>query len=149
MAKRMSSPLTVFRFSCWHFSEATDMVVKVSNLVKRLERRATHTFACDEGNKLAHAFLHAFFCFFCDFGIFRKGRFHYSSNWGKITNVSIGNGVSIAISRALLMTYRLRGFMGHDEPLLVEERKDHRMERRTMLVQINPFSQETSQMRIW
>lgn len=47
------------------------------------------TFAGDERDELAHALLHAFLCFFGDFGIVGESRFHNARDWSKVTNVSI------------------------------------------------------------
>lgn len=47
------------------------------------------TFTCYKGDELADAFLHAFFSFFGDFGVFRECCLHNSSNWSKISYVSI------------------------------------------------------------
>ena len=49
----------------------------------------THTFAGNEANELAHAFLHAFLCFFRYLRILGKRCFHDTGNWSKVVNVSI------------------------------------------------------------
>lgn len=57
----------------------------------------THTLAGDEGDELAHALLHALLGFFCDFGIFGKGKLHDSRDWSKVTYVSIGRGIAVRV----------------------------------------------------
>ena len=48
-----------------------------------------HTFARDEADELAHAFLHALFGFLGDFGIVGQGGLHDAGHWSKVANVSI------------------------------------------------------------
>jgi hypothetical protein len=81
-----------------------------------------HTFAGDEGDKLADAFLHAFFCFFGDLGVLWKRRLHYSSDWRKVADVSIGRACTITtVSRCMLTRRRRRRVVGrHDQSLFVE-----------------------------
>ncbi len=59
----------------------------------KIGRKATtqrvRTFACDERDELAHAFLHALFGFLGYLRIFWQRRLHNPSNWSEITNVSI------------------------------------------------------------
>lgn len=79
---------------------------------KGLEKKPRkRTFACDERNELAHAFLHTFLRFFGNFGIFRKGQLHNPSHWSKIANISIRS--KTVMSGALWWRYGLRGFAGH------------------------------------
>ena len=60
-----------------------------------IRQRSSHfivivrTFTCNERNKLAHAFLHAFFCFFGNFGVLGQRSLHDSSDWSKVAYVSI------------------------------------------------------------
>ncbi len=53
------------------------------------QRVAEPTLACDEGDELAHALLHAFFRFFGDFGVFGQGHLHDTRDWSKVANVSV------------------------------------------------------------
>lgn len=53
------------------------------------QRQWRHTFACDEGDKLAHAFLHALLRFLGNFGILGQCGLHNSSHWSKVADVSI------------------------------------------------------------
>lgn len=50
------------------------------------------TFAGDEADEFADAFLHALFGLFGDFGVVGEGLFHDSGNWRKVSDVSIGHG---------------------------------------------------------
>jgi hypothetical protein len=88
MANKMSSPFTVLRFSCWHFSDAGGMaalaVVSWTNL-----GQGRNTFAGDERDELAHALLHAFLGFFGNLCVFWQCHFHDSRNWSKVPNVSV------------------------------------------------------------
>jgi hypothetical protein len=86
MAKRMSSPLTVFRFSCWHFSDADQEVSFTSDHFELLRL----TLAGDEGDKLGDTFLHALLCLLGNLCVFWKGGFHDSRDWSKVADVSIG-----------------------------------------------------------
>lgn len=57
MAKSMSSPLTVLRFSCWHFSEALHAaLVAVSQLVGA----DVPSLVMKEMNSLTHSCMHSF-----------------------------------------------------------------------------------------
>jgi hypothetical protein len=82
----MSSPLTVLRFSCWHFSEAAHGRCQ---LQWRAETGAELTLARDEGDELADAFLHALLCLLCNLGVFGQGHLHDSRDWSKVADVSI------------------------------------------------------------
>jgi len=86
MAKRMSSPLTVLRFSCWHFSEAS-RVTSVAGGRRADWKR--FTLARNEGDELADALLHAFLCFFGNLGVVGQCHLHDAGDWSKVTYVSI------------------------------------------------------------
>lgn len=47
------------------------------------------TFAGDEGDELANAFLHALFRLFGDLGILGESIFHNAGHWCKVSDVSI------------------------------------------------------------
>ena len=115
MANRISSPLTVFRFSWWHFSEAVIGQSALQTL--RFGLGLEHTFASDEGDELAHTFLHALFGFLCDFGIFWKSSLHDPGNWCKVTNVSVRFMIILVSGfgsvRRRLWRWRRQG-VGHD-----------------------------------
>jgi hypothetical protein len=83
----MSSPLTVLRFSCWHFSEAAARHQRRFRVFFGFNLK--RTLAGDEGDELAHAFLHTFFRFFGNLGVFGQSHFHDPGDWGKVVNVSI------------------------------------------------------------
>lgn len=72
------------------------MLCNVSQQSSTLDPRTTaaqpHTFAGDEGDKLAYTLLHAFFGFFGDFGVFGQRRLHDPGDWCKVTYVSIRDG---------------------------------------------------------
>lgn len=51
--------------------------------------RGSLTFAGDEADKFAHAFLHALLSLLCDFGVLRQGQFHDSGDWRKVADVSV------------------------------------------------------------
>ena len=88
MANRMSSPLTVLRFSCWHFSDAV-CTHDVISACREPDAEEVRTFAGDEGDELADALLHAFFGLFRDLGVFRQSRLHDPGDWSKVANVSV------------------------------------------------------------
>lgn len=66
MAKRMSSPFTVFRFSCWHFSEAvTEREVTLAGLgphcdISQWHREVSPSLVMKEMNSLTHSCMHSF-----------------------------------------------------------------------------------------
>jgi hypothetical protein len=77
MANNMSSPLIVFRFSCWILSAAVKSPKSVycrkkDKALPGSHRNENHhsTFTGDERDELANALLHAFFCLLCDPSIF-------------------------------------------------------------------------------
>ena len=86
MAKRISSPLTVFRFSCWHFSEAAR---NINGRGHRVVSSNQLTLAGNEGDELADTFLHAFLCFLGYLCIVGESHLHDAGDWSEITNVSI------------------------------------------------------------
>jgi hypothetical protein len=89
MAKRMSSPLTVLRFSCWHFSEAA---ARHQRRFRVFGLNLKRTLAGDEGDELAHALLHAFLGLLCDLGVLGQGSLHDAGDWSKVANVSVVGG---------------------------------------------------------
>ena len=75
MANRISSPLTVLRFSCWHFSEASEHHMSaqvICHPLSKHRRDALRTFTRDKRYELRDTLLHALFRFFGDFGVFRQ-----------------------------------------------------------------------------
>ena len=61
MAKRMSSPLTVLRFSCWHFSLAASR----GQMIRTSKREGTviPSLVMKEMNSLTHSCMHSFASF--------------------------------------------------------------------------------------
>jgi hypothetical protein len=68
-----------------------------------------HTFACDKGDELAHALLHAFFRFFGDFGVLGECHLHNTGDWSKVTYVSIRCKTGVCAFRAVLWRRGGRG----------------------------------------
>lgn len=57
----MSSPLTVFRFSCWHFSEAEDRVKSaIPHSLDSTKRLNQPSLVMKEINSLTHSCMHSF-----------------------------------------------------------------------------------------
>lgn len=57
MAKRMSSPLTVFLFSCWHFSEAA--IGQLAVCVSWENKTGLPSLVMKEMNSLTHSCMHS------------------------------------------------------------------------------------------
>lgn len=101
MAKRMSSPFTVLRFSWWHFSEAMssqssapqgDLSLSLIHALPSFRGwggEFSLTFTGDEADKFAHTFLHAFLGLFGDLGVLRESILHDTGDWREVANVSI------------------------------------------------------------
>src|SRR5437764_10491758 len=62
MAKRMSSPLTVLRFSCWHFSDAVGQEGKKISAHDATGRtkNGLPSLVMNEINSLTHSCMHSF-----------------------------------------------------------------------------------------
>jgi hypothetical protein len=84
MANRISSPFTVLRFSCWHFSEAVENKAQsyVSQMDKYQQPDSTLTLTSDKRDKLADTLLHALLGFLGDLRILWQGQLH---NTGHLT----------------------------------------------------------------
>jgi hypothetical protein len=87
----MSSPLTVLRFSCWHFSDAVREVSACATGIAPANQMP-RTFASDEGYELANTLLHALLGLFGDLRVFGQSGLHDSRDWSKVVDVSIGIG---------------------------------------------------------
>lgn len=76
-------------------------------------------FTGDEGNELAHTFLHAFFGFFCDLGIIGECCFHDPRDYRKVLNVSLrrDSNRGRSLDEAFIRPARWQGFDGrlHDD----------------------------------
>lgn len=102
MAKRISSPFTVLRFSWWHFSEAMsgqssacsgDLSLSPSctrsRAFKGWDEEFSLTLTGDEADEFANTFLHALLGLFGDLGVLWESILHDTGHWRKVANVSI------------------------------------------------------------
>jgi len=79
-----------------------------------LELWRGRTFASDEGDELAHAFLHALLCLFRNFGILWKRSLHDTSNWSKVPYVRIRVIMFPGFGSARRLWGLRRRIVGHD-----------------------------------
>ena len=104
MANKISSPLTVFLFSCWHFSDAVIGQPRSARCGSARDVRPSHenrgrelTFARDKGDELADAFLHTLLGLLGNLCVLGEGILHDAGDWGKVANVSIVAVVAIGL----------------------------------------------------
>src|ERR1700675_1594560 len=95
------------------FLRSCDRIVSLYKQVV-LELVRGRTFACDEGDELAHAFLHALLCLLRNFGILWECCLHDTSNWSKVSYVSIRGILFPRFGNARRLWGMRRRIVGHD-----------------------------------